>query len=51
MEADPPAMDQDISGETFQKVSDNANEAVQKADETQNVEELQNEVDVAENEC
>jgi hypothetical protein len=33
-------MDQDIPGETFQKVSDIANKAVQKAAEVQNVEEL-----------
>lgn len=43
-------MDQDIPGETFQKASDIANKVVQKADEVQNVEELQKEVDVAENE-
>jgi len=33
-------MDQDIPGETFQKVSDIAKEVVQKADEVHNVEEL-----------
>ena len=43
-------MDQDIPEETFQEVADIAKEAVQKVDEAQNVEELQKEVDVAENE-
>jgi hypothetical protein len=47
---DPPTMDQDIPEETFQEVADIAKEAVQKVDEAQNVEQLQKEVDVAENE-
>ena len=42
-------MDQNIPEETFQEVTYIAKVAVQKVNEAQNVEQLQKEVDVAEN--